>query len=91
MKHITEEELFRYQEGEMKARDAIAAHLKECGECRVELDRIEAVFYALDTMPVPDPGEEYGTKVLRQIANRLPGGFPDQRASCGKHGLRRED
>jgi len=81
MKHIPEEELFRYREGEMKARDAIAAHLKECGECRVELDRVEAVFQALDAMPVPDPGEEYGTKVWRQIANRLPERFPDKGAS----------
>ena len=56
----------------MKGRDAIAAHVKECGECRLELDRIEAVFQALDAMPVPDPGEEYGTKVWRQIADRLP-------------------
>jgi len=81
MKHITEEELFAYREGEMKARDVIAAHLKECGECRVELDRIEAVFQALDAMPVPDPGEEYGTKVWRQIAERLPERFHEKWAS----------
>ncbi len=72
MKHTTEEELFAYREGEMKGRETIAAHLQECGECRAELERIEEVFRALNAMPVPDPGEEYGTKVWRQIANRLP-------------------
>jgi hypothetical protein len=72
MKHTTEEELFAYREGEMKGRETIAAHLQECGECRAELERIEEVFQALSAMPVPDPGEEYGTKVWRQIANRLP-------------------
>jgi hypothetical protein len=72
MKHTTEEELFAYREGEMKGRETIAAHLQECGECRAELERIEEVFQALDAIPVPDPGEEYGTKVWRQIANRLP-------------------
>jgi hypothetical protein len=72
MKHTTEEELFAYRDGEMKARDAIAAHLKECGECRTELERMEVVFQALNAMPVPDPGEEYGSKVWRQIADRLP-------------------
>ena len=72
MKHTTEEELFAYREGEMKRRETIAAHLQECGECRAELERIEEVFRALNALPVPDPGEEYGVKVWRQIADRLP-------------------
>jgi hypothetical protein len=72
MNHKTEEELFAYREGDTKSRDAVAAHLKECGDCRAELERIEAVFQALNAIPVPDPGEEYGTKVWRQIADRLP-------------------
>ena len=72
MKHTTEEELFAYREGEMKKRETIAAHLQECGECREELERIEEVFRALNAMPAPDPGAEYGAKVWRQIANRLP-------------------
>jgi len=72
MKHIAEIELFAYREGEMKGREAIAAHLQECGECRVELERIEEVFAALNAMKVPDPGEAYGTKVWHQIADRLP-------------------
>jgi hypothetical protein len=72
MKHASEEELFRYREGEMKGRDSIAAHLQECGECRAEVARIDEVFQALNAMPVPDPGEEYGTKVWWQIADRLP-------------------
>jgi hypothetical protein len=72
MKHTSEEELIAYREGEMKGRETIAAHLNECGECRAELERIEEVFTALSAIPVPDPGEEYGARVWRQIANRLP-------------------
>lgn len=72
MKHTSQEELFAYREGEMKGRDTIAAHLHECGECRAELERIDEVFQALNAIPVPDPGEEYGAKVWRQIADRLP-------------------
>ncbi len=72
MKHTNEEDLFAYREGEMKGRETIAAHLQECGECRAELERIEEVFQALNALPVPDPGEEYGTKVWRKIADRLP-------------------
>jgi hypothetical protein len=72
MKHKTEEELIGYRDGDQKNREEIAMHLKECGECRSEMERIEAVFAALDAMPVPDPGEDYGQRVWRQIADRLP-------------------
>jgi hypothetical protein len=72
MKHATEAELFSYREGDAKGREAMAAHLKECADCRAELARLEQVFAALDAMPVPDPGEDYGTRVWRQIVPRLP-------------------
>ena len=71
MKHRTEEELIGYRLGEVKERMKIAAHLKECGECREDLARIEAVFVALDAMPIPDPGEDYGKRVWQKIAPRL--------------------
>jgi hypothetical protein len=72
MKHMKEEELFAYRDGESRGREAFTAHLKECAECRKEMERIEAVFAAMDAMPVPDPGEDYGRRVWRQIAPRLP-------------------
>jgi hypothetical protein len=71
MKHRTEEELIGYRDGEAKERVEIAAHLKECAECREELERIETVFRALGAMPVPDPGEDYGKRVWQRIAPRL--------------------
>ncbi len=71
MKHRTEEELIGYRDGETKERMEIAAHLKECADCRQELERIEAVFEALDAMPVPEPGEDYGERVWERIAPRL--------------------
>src|SRR2546425_12335912 len=72
MKHLTEEELIVYREGEWTGRESIARHLGECAECRAALERIEIVLAALDTMPVPDPGEDYGQRVWRQISARLP-------------------
>ncbi len=71
MKHMTEEELIAYREGEASQREAIAAHLAVCEECRAEAERIDAVLAALDTLPVPDPGEDYGRRVWQQIAPRL--------------------
>lgn len=72
MKHTTEEELIAYREGMSAERSAIAEHLTGCEECRKELERIEAVLAALDALPVPDPGDDYGRRVWQQLAPRLP-------------------
>lgn len=72
MKHVTEEELIAYRDGESSGPEAIAAHLKECPECAREFEQVEAVLSALSTLPVPEPGEDYGQRVWRQIAPRLP-------------------
>ena len=72
MNHMTEEELIAFRDGDTAGRDSFAAHLRECADCRREMDRIDAVFAALDAMPVPDPGENYGSRVWAQISPRLP-------------------
>jgi hypothetical protein len=71
MKHLKEEELIAYREGVAEQRAAILEHLAGCEECSGELERIEAVLAALDTLPVPDPGGDYGRHVWQQIAPRL--------------------
>jgi hypothetical protein len=72
MKHLIEMELIAYREGETARKEAIAGHLTECPECRAELERIDAVLSALNAMPVPERGEDYGRRVWQQIAPRLP-------------------
>jgi hypothetical protein len=71
MKHMTEEELIAYKEGVAAQRAVIAQHLAACEECRAEFERIEAVLAALDTLPVPSPGDDYGRHVWQQIAPHL--------------------
>jgi hypothetical protein len=71
MTHPNEEELIAYHGGEVFRRDAIAEHLANCPECRVEFERIDALLSALGALPVPDPGEDYGQRVWQQIAPRL--------------------
>lgn len=72
MKHMTEQELIAYREGVVEQRAAVSTHLAACHECHEELERIEAVLAALDTLPVPDPGADYGLRVWQQLAPRLP-------------------
>jgi hypothetical protein len=59
------------REGVAEQRAVISEHLAACEECRADLERIEAVLAALDTLPVPDPGAGYGRQVWREIAPRL--------------------
>jgi len=72
MKHPKEEELIAYHDGEAAGRETIATHLGDCPECQAELERIDALLAALNTIPVPEPGEDYGQRVWQQIASRLP-------------------
>jgi hypothetical protein len=72
MNHPNEEELIAYHAGEPAKREAIAAHVADCPECRVELARIDAVLAVLSSLPVPDPGADYGARVWQKIAPRLP-------------------
>ncbi len=72
MKHPKEEELIAYHDGEAAKREAIAKHLGDCPECRAELERIDALLAAINTIPAPDPGDDYGQRVWQQISPRLP-------------------
>ena len=71
-KHLKEEELIAYRDGETEGRGAVTAHLEECVECREELRKIEAVFAALDAMPVPEPAADYELRVWQRLEPRLP-------------------
>jgi hypothetical protein len=71
MKHLSEEQLIAYQDGESAGRDAAAAHINSCAECQGELHRLAEMLAAYQALPVPDPGEEYGRRVWQQIAPRL--------------------
>jgi hypothetical protein len=72
MNHMTEEELIAYRDGETRERQRFAGHLNDCEVCRHEMESIEAVFTALDAMPVPDPGEDFPRRVWQHISPRLP-------------------
>jgi hypothetical protein len=72
MNHMSEQELIAYRYGETGNRERFAQHLNECMDCRREMDHIDAVFAALDTMPISDPGEDFGRRVWQQISPRLP-------------------
>jgi hypothetical protein len=75
MTHPSEEELIAYREGGAAESAAVAEHLRECDGCRAEFARLNeeltAMFAALETLEVPDPGEDYGRRVWKEVAPRL--------------------
>jgi hypothetical protein len=72
MKHLSEEQLLAYRDGDARDRDTIAAHLHECPQCREEQQTLEVLFAALDAIPIPDPGDNYEQRVWQQLAPKLP-------------------
>lgn len=72
MEHPKEEELIAFRDGDRTNRERVQEHLRACAECRAALEKIEAVFAAMDSLPVPDPGENYGQRVWAAISPRLP-------------------
>ena len=75
MEHPKEEELIAFNDSrERQSPDwrPISDHLNSCAECRAALEKIEAVFAAMDSLPVPDPGENYGQRVWAAISPRFP-------------------
>ena len=72
MKHPKEEELIAYQDGDVEGREMITAHLADCPECQAEIARIDALLAAINSIPVPEPAEDYGQRVWQQISPRLP-------------------
>jgi len=71
MRHLSEEQLIAYQDGESSGRDVATAHINSCAECQAELNRLVEMLAAYQAFPVPDPGEDYGRRVWQQIAPRL--------------------
>ncbi len=71
MKHLSEEQLIAYQDGETSGREAFGAHIAACSECKAELGRLTEMLTAFEALPAPDPGEDYGRRVWQQIAPRL--------------------
>jgi hypothetical protein len=71
MKHLSQQQLIAYQDGEISGRDTAAAHINSCPECQAELNRLAEMLAAYQALPIPDLSVDYGQRVWQQIAPRL--------------------
>jgi hypothetical protein len=72
MSHLSEEQLILHYYGEEE--DALGAerHLGECEACRALYGSLQRTLNVVDSLPVPEPGAEYGEQVWKRIEHRLP-------------------
>jgi hypothetical protein len=68
MKHATQEELVLFYYGEQ---DGPGPHLAECEACRHEYQKLQRTLNAVDSLPVPERPEDYGSIIWKRIAGRV--------------------
>jgi hypothetical protein len=71
MKHPNEESLILYYYGDLDTA-TITEHLQACELCRSRYQTLQNALQAMNAMPVPERGEEYGNQVWEALRDRLP-------------------
>jgi hypothetical protein len=72
--HLTEEQLVLYHYGDAATRAEAAAveeHLHSCATCQADLDGVRRTLDVVDSLPVPERSEGYGSEVWSRIQPRL--------------------
>jgi transcription initiation factor TFIIIB Brf1 subunit/transcription initiation factor TFIIB len=69
MSHLTQEALILTYYGELDSR----THLDACAECREELARLAKVLDEIKPLDVPEPDEEFESRVWNRLSWRLRG------------------
>lgn len=77
MQHLTEEQLVAHYYRDDDAPAAANEHLASCATCAAELDAITRVLALVNDAPVPERGDDYGSKVWTRLRWRL--GAPSRR------------
>jgi len=71
--HLTDEELILHYYGEEGAAPDGARRIEECGECRALYGSLQRTLNAVDALPVPERGADYGERVWRSVEARAGG------------------
>lgn len=69
--HLTQEDLVLLHYGESRAVPALESHLAACAVCRAERDALATLLARVDSLEVPERGEDYGATVWRRLQPRL--------------------
>jgi anti-sigma factor RsiW len=70
MKHLNEDELVLHYYGE-RADRGVQQHLEACDACRANLESLTRVLDAMTALAVPEPSNDYDSRVWRRITPQL--------------------
>jgi predicted anti-sigma-YlaC factor YlaD len=71
MRHTTQEQIVLHCYGDAKDSAAVEQHLRECGQCRAEFERVQALLREIPAIPVPEPPAYLEQKVWLHLRDRL--------------------
>ena len=69
MNHLSQEDLVLFYYGEL---DKAGEHLNACEECRRDYQAVQRTLNAVDSLPVPERGQDYEKLVWQRSGPRLP-------------------
>ena len=72
MDHLNEERLILHYYGEEGETLAVEQHLDGCPECRSLYASLQRVLNLVDTLPLPERGEDYDAAVWQRLEPQLP-------------------
>lgn len=77
MNHLSEEQIVLHYYGDAEGAAEVERHLAQCGECRAEFARVEAMLRQIKPVEVPEPPAGFEEKTWLNVRDRLPehGGF----------------
>ena len=88
MKHLSEEQLVLHHYREAEDRKAIEDHLAACPACRGEYQVLQSVLAAVDTVEVPERGEDYAAAVWARVSPQLGRRAQERSESSGASSFR---
>jgi predicted anti-sigma-YlaC factor YlaD len=89
MPHVTEEQLNLYLDQVLSSQEctAIEAHLAVCATCRAELESLQSLFVALNTLPADPLSDDLAAGVLSAVAGERQRAAQRRRGVWGVLGL----
>ena len=71
MKHLTPEQIVLHCYGDAADGPEIESHLRGCGECRAEFDKVKAFLAEIPATPVPQPPVDLEEKLWLNLRDQL--------------------
>jgi len=76
MNHISEEQMILHFYDEPGGEEQAAKHLNECAACLSRFEALRTLLNSVDTLRVPERGDDYGSQVWKRVEWRMRGVRP---------------